>query len=606
VKISHISKDNAIAKHVEHAAAFILVNERKDFATFYTSPQSRYEGFFVAREGSFIKTVSRIGTRTIADKLDLYHNKGFAALHYSRSSESGKNGKSSESTEVYSVASGEPVLIYENLSEESMVVRLDIRDQFYIPEWGRYYDFQEDKKSVIVSYHDDRLVEPVFLAILHDGAFHPMGEWVPVEYERDRQRNSEPAVLYEYDLGEFSGKKLVFAFGETAAEALGRAHRYKNLSQAKVIVKSKVKPKLTGKKPDAAAKKLASECAHDALDSLFVKDSMLAGMPWFTKAWVRDELISLPAMPKAKARAMLAKYIHAEWEGDKLPVIFGGSNYCSDGIGLLCWAILFGRYLLDEEEKRLLGTNLVRSIEALEATENEYGFVPSGKRESWMDSIERDGYPIETQALYGQILQLAHLLTKNERYEEKRAALLKNIRTHYFVGGYLHDCLGDGTIRPNIFLAAFFAPEILSKAEWEKCFDKALPALWLEWGGLASVDARHECFCDVSTGEQDTSYHNGDSWFFVNNIAALILYNVNPTKYAKYTDAIYAASTWEILWDNFAGCPGEISSARTLESWGCGLQGFSAAAYVYLTQHLPVRKWALKGLFAPAAILLKK
>lgn len=594
MKISHINKDNAIAKHVEHAAAFILVNERKDFATFYNAQQSRYEGFYVAHEGSFVKTVARIGSRGAADVLELDHHKCCAALH------SGKN------TEVFSIASGEPVLVYENLSKESMVVRLDMRDQFYIPQWGRHYDFYEDKKSVIVSYRDDRLVEPIFLAILHDGAFHPMGEWVPVEYERDRKRNSEPAVVYEYDLGEFSGKKLVFAFGETAQEALDRARRYKGFSQAKVIAKRKVKPKLTGKKPDAAAKKLASECAHDALDSLFVKDSMLAGMPWFTKAWVRDELISLPAMPKPKARAILAKYIHTEWEGDKLPVIFGGENRCSDGIGLLSWAVLFGRYLLDEEEKRLLGTNLVRSIEALEVTENEYGFVPSGERESWMDSIERVGYPIETQALYSKILQLAHLLTKNERYEEKRAVLLKNIHAHYFVNGYVHDRLGDDTIRPNLFLAAFFAPEILSKTEWEKCFDKVLPALWLEWGGLASVDMRDQRFCDISAGEHDTSYHCGDSWFFVNNIAALVLYDTNPTKFAQYIDGIYDASTWEILWHNYAGCPGEISSARALESWGCGLQGFSAAAYVYLASHLPVRKRALKGLFVPAAVLLKK
>lgn len=131
------------------------------------------------------------------------------------------------------------------------------------------------------------------------------------------------------------------------------------------------------------------------------------------------------------------------------------------------------------------------------------------------------------------------------------------------------------------------------------CFDRTLEALWLGWGGLSSIDMQNDNFCYVSTGERNTSYHNGDSWFFINNIAALVLHNMDAMKYARHINAIVDASTSEILWHNYVGRPGEISSARALESWGCGLQGFSAAAYIYLVNHVPIRRRALSDLFSP-------
>lgn len=584
MNVSHYSGKYAIYKNVDHPVAFILVNRRKDFATFYATPQTRYEGFFVEHNGLFIKTISRIERQSVADSLELYHNTAAAF----------SSGKSSE---IYSIISDEPVLAYENLTNEPVVIRLDMRDQFHIPQWGRNYNLEKDGEIAVVRYSDDCLPTPVFLATLHDGEFYAQEEWVPVEYARDRLRNSEPATVYEYSLGKFTGTKLIIAFGETYQKAIERALRYKLVSQAQAVIEWRAKPKRKCEKIDAAARRRAREYTKDALDLLFIENKMLAGMPWFTKSWVRDELLSLPALPRANARALLAKYLDADWHDGRLPVIFGGSNCCSDGVGLLAWAILFARFTLDEKEKQVLATKLVKAVDALGSTQNEFGFIPSGKQESWMDSIERTGYPVETQALYSKILYLTYILTGNERYERKYSNLLKSIRSHYFVDGYLHDRLHDSTIRPNLFLASLFEPKILTASEWETCFDKVLPHLWLNWGGLASVDSQHECFCDVSTGECDTSYHNGDSWFFVNNLAALVLYNTNATKYAVYINAIHDASTEEILWHNYVGCPGEISSARALESWGCGLQGFSAAAYLYLAHHLPIRKRGLKNLF---------
>src|SRR3990172_3486767 len=82
VNVSHINGSTAIYKPVEHPVAFILVNDRKDFATFYGTPQSRYEGFFAAHGDSFVKTVSRIVKDGEPTSLQVYSDQEVAVRRY--------------------------------------------------------------------------------------------------------------------------------------------------------------------------------------------------------------------------------------------------------------------------------------------------------------------------------------------------------------------------------------------------------------------------------------------------------------------------------------------------------------------------------------------
>src|SRR5665811_1810239 len=84
------------------------------------------------------------------------------------------------------------------------------------------------------------------------------------------------------------------------------------------------------------------------------------------------------------------------------------------------------------------------------------------------------------------------------------------------------------------------------------------------------------------TGEDNTSYHAGDSWFFVNNIAAIVLYRFDREKYRDYIEKIFKASTYNILWQQAAGRPSEVSSSNIFAGQGSSVQAFSAATYVYL------------------------
>ena len=188
--------------------------------------------------------------------------------------------------------------------------------------------------------------------------------------------------------------------------------------------------------------------------------------------------------------------------------------------------------------------------------------------------------------MYALLLDLLHSLTGQEEYHQERIIILGKIREHFWQGSYLADGLGDTTIRPNVFLAYLLQPDLLSETQWYTCFDTALKALSTPWGGLSSLDRDHPDFHGFSTGENNQSYHNGDSWFFINNLAAIAMHRLNLHHFGKAIISILQSSTDEILWHNMIGMPGEISSAYELDSYGCGLQAFSGGAYLALLDQM--------------------
>jgi len=87
-------------------------------------------------------------------------------------------------------------------------------------------------------------------------------------------------------------------------------------------------------------------------------------------------------------------------------------------------------------------------------------------------------------------------------------------------------------------------------------------------------------FTNESTGENIKSYHRGDSWFWINNLAALVLNRINKNKFQKYIKKIIEASTEDILWKGCIGCHAELSDAKELTSKGCFNQAWSNAMFI--------------------------
>jgi len=227
---------------------------------------------------------------------------------------------------------------------------------------------------------------------------------------------------------------------------------------------------------------------------------------------------------------------------------------------------------------------LEKSMNGLLKHHTKAGFEVNDKLETWMDTEfendVREGIRIEMQALRLNMYRLMLELTQNNKYKILENLLKNKIRQRFWNGKVLADGLNDLTIRPNIFIAAYVYPELLSNKEWEICFDNALKAIWLDWGGLATIDKNNPLFTNESTGENIKSYHRGDSWFWMNNLAALTMNRINKNKFKKQIQKIIEASTEEILWKGCIGCHSELSSAKELTSKGCFNQAWSNAMFI--------------------------
>ena len=575
MKIIHKHVTPAISKVSKNEdKAFCLINRHKDFMIFYESPQSRYDGFFVNTPIGYIKVLAKIFINNPEPEEQIIDSVNSEVTRVYN-----------DFSEKFTLSKSKPSFSYELSTKKDISIYLDIRKIFSTPQFGRKYEITaEIHNGLVIKYTDNELTSGIYIAVHTNNTINKKFSWEEVSYPRDKKNNLAPSSLYEFCLGEINTKNILFAYGTTEKEAI------KNLEN---IVKPKLfifnKKTTINEKPDRdTLLKAGAIACRKSLDDLTVENGVLAGFPWFTDCWSRDELLALPALDKNLAKRIINKYLAIEWVSGKIPVVIGHKELTSDSLGILCWAILLTKPKFSFAEKTLLKNKLMDAVTQLEKTENELGLIYSGPNESWMDSIGREGFLIETQAHYANILHLAHKLTNDKKYNEKRVSLLKNIRKHFLlVGRKKIDKLGESLARPNIFLAAFFAPELQTKNEWELSFESYLPHLWLRWGGLSTIDVKSADFKGTDTKD---GYHNGSSWFYINNITAIVLEDINKNKYKHFIEEIINSSTEEILWHNFIGKPGEISIASKLDSWGCGIQAFSACTYLYYLNRLNIRK----------------
>jgi glycogen debranching enzyme len=176
-------------------------------------------------------------------------------------------------------------------------------------------------------------------------------------------------------------------------------------------------------------------------------------------------------------------------------------------------------------------------------------------------------------------------MTNKTNFDDLEKKFKEKIITQYYKDGKLLDA-DDGKTRPNIFIVYYFYPELFSNEQWEGIFDFALKELWLEWGGLATVSKNDSVYKNDYTGETGGSYHNGDSWFWINNLAGIVLTDLNKDRYYDKIKKILNASTDEILFSGAIGNHAELSSASKLRSEGAVSQAFSCSMFVEFVDKL--------------------
>lgn len=353
----------------------------------------------------------------------------------------------------------------------------------------------------------------------------------------------------------------------------------------------------------------ASSLARSSLDGLVTKTpngeaSILAGIPWFFQIYTRDEAIAAGALLVEKdfdlAGRILLREITTVLPDGLIPNRFPHSQVGSaDGVG---WAFLRLRELflaspdcLRDEQWRFVLRQLSRSLRRLREHRVRDGLVVNQPQETWMDTTggtadTRAGARIEIQALTLNMLrfhqQLAGFLSEDSSvFTEFKDLLHGRVREEFFDGSLLADGSGDARVRPNIFIAYYAYEELLSNDEWARVFRTAVSKLFLDWGAFASIDSSDELFLDEHTGENDASYHRGDAWYFLSNLAAVCLLRVSD-EFLPVARRVFAASEQDLLFGGACGHCSEISSASRREAFGCWSQAWSASTFIELASLL--------------------
>jgi glycogen debranching enzyme len=611
--IVHSHNGKRADEHINKEAAFLITNKKGGYLSLGGNSFTHMQGLFFFDEDTFcpFKTVENI----IIDRK-------IVGLRNSFSTVERVYGEGCD--EEFTLINNAMCYTVKNYSGK-IVLDLDFRRMFDYDGHGRIYSVVREDDDIIIKYDkytDDSLTQVAltrFLVIKGASSYEAVNAWDQKEYMYDSRRGSK-SVFYTYKAisipctGSIS---LVFSYGKTAEDAREQARM---VHENKGYYLSSMRKYMTH---TFGSRDLTADIASKAVDDLLMtvdvksdaseskkRTGVFAGLPWFHQFWSRDEIVSLRAlMIQGKyqlVKTIIFSYLDSLSDEGLLPNRLPHSEIKSiDSSGWLF--VRIHDFLLELVSKKVVDKYLseseIRQVRArlenaiLGMTHNaDGGFVKGALQESWMDTKEakRSGAFIESQAFALAMMRLHNELARATRAKQLFIHLeteyCQKIKSAFFKDGKLLDTIGGeipGEVsRPNVFLAYYIYPELLSPDEWKQVFDNSLKDLWLDWGGLSTIGHSTPYFKGEYTGESDASYHNGDSWFFVNNFAAIAMNRLDKNHYAKYINRIYHASREEMLFSGFVGACAEVSSAKELRSEGCLAQAWSAATFLELLHEM--------------------
>jgi len=586
-------------KEIGKNAGLILGNDVGNYFYLSCGEETRYQGFFYARGGNYkdefliYKVIEEINIFNKAELEEVRNNFFEVERRY-------RDGLS----EKYFLPNGYNSICLETNKKVRANVVLDIRSPYDSRQMGRFYSVEIKKRSALIKFTKrrdwdedglgDKREFTLYLAVRTDCEnYNGVKKFFSKYYKKDHKRDSYPYDRFVYNALEIEFEKAVFSVARTQKKALEEAEIvFDNFDSLLKKQENEIYGRFNLPEIGDSEIKIAYLCACNAILTLMVENNnrkgVYAGLPWFFQFWNRDEAVSLfqiyklnNSFAKEIALSQLKTILS---DGQTNIKRFSGFNdlQSADALGWLADRILKIIHIQkpSKDFKNSVEEKFERAILRLIKKRTSDGLALNFKSETWMDSLEREGLRIEIQACRLRMYNLLYKLTENKQYEILEREMRRKIRQKFFFDGILFDSPEDKVIRPNVFIAAYLYQNLLSNEEWEICFDKILPKLYLSWGGISSIDKTNQLFVSKDTGENSASYHNGNSWYWLNNLTALVLYRINAHKYSDYINAIMEASTSEILYKGVVGCHGETSSAEKQTSSGCGLQLWSAAMYL--------------------------
>jgi len=290
-----------------------------------------------------------------------------------------------------------------------------------------------------------------------------------------------------------------------------------------------------------------------------------AGFPWFFEHWYRDEILSLHLIKRFISQNFFQEKIN--FYLNNLDFIFLSNK--EENSVLTSDTFLLLIEILDKKNLILHFNSLEKYFVEWQKTfikDNNFNLPPYS---TWMDSIFKK-QSLEISVLYFKILTKFSKI--NNRYKKLSLEIKKNIKN--FIKINPKDI--------NLILVYLFTKNLFQIQEWEVLFENLLKSHYLNWGGISTLNIDSPMFQPEDKGELNIAYHQGDSWYYLNNLLAYCLLEINPKKFEKIIKKIVYSSLIDLLEDGVLGYSSEISSAKERKSEGCLAQTWSMASLLFL------------------------
>ena len=582
--------------------SYLITNRTGGYTLLGSKSFSRYSGIFFREKNTTYKVIDDIKIKR--------KPKGLKSNYWMI------ERQFPEVTQRFCMPHGFNAITYDLTKEFESEIILDCKESYDNRSMGRFYNIEEVDGKIIITFKkksnfqeddtQDKEEYKIYVVIQPDMLhYNTIEQFQKKDYGLDNRRGSTPSERYVFSALKLKAKKVAIAFSTDRERALFDADFvYKNMKSLKDLEKTYhtalLKNTKTKKAPLTKALKHAVVSYDQLLTNASARKGIYAGLPWFFQYWSRDESISLKAA-QLIGKHQTAKNIFFNILGrmqedgniaNRLPATNLG---CADAVGWLFKRAETILPKLSPPEQKTVEKKLQNAISRLLKSSTNNHLATNKAQETWMDTVFQDdnraGSRIEIQAGRLHMYHMMHKLSKKKIYKDLELRLKKQVRQqfwnkNYIVDGITPDGTTETTIRPNIFIAYYLYPQLLTNKEWSRCFTFSLKQLWLDWGGLSTISKSNELYHTEHSGEVPNSYHRGDSWFWINNLAALCLHRVDKRKFKNYIDKIVKASCKDITKLGIIGTHAELSSASSLKSEGCMSQAWSLAMFIELAKEL--------------------
>ncbi len=609
VGITHIFNKQEISGECSNPIVLLSNNKGSYFSI--SNDQTSYQGFSFFRNSSMYKLIDSINF--LGETVKVIHSPKKTSII------------KADSKQTYYLGH---ILICDVENYNDFVsIDLDFRDFYDFPELGRVYKYHIKNNILIIEclkYSDSSLKtlqDRFFLTILLDSidknSLKVEDNWISKCYSIDNKRGYSSnryinrAISFKFVS---ANGRIAISYAKTEPEAIERLKHYSKINISTFsfdsIFKSSIKTKYQ-EDLSTLSYSLNMNIHQVLLNNKYFVKQIFAGWPWFFQFWTRDSLISLGALILTNkfdiTKKILDQYLSLEHNKglinsriprSELKAIDSTGWFFKRYYDFLYILVNKGRIFEFYSKDSLikLKSQLENIFDDFIRNNMQNGLIYSGKNETWMDTNYEDngraGYCIEIQALTLSMIKtlclcsiLTHQRVRKRDLDIERKLIL-NVRKKFFKDGRIADRVcddhADFVQRPNIFLARYVYPHLFSDEEWKSAFKNSLDALWLNWGGLSSIDKNNCGFTDIHSGSDNKSYHRGDSWYFINNIAATQLYLVDKKEFSVKIKSIFDASLKDLFFSGVIGGSSEVSSAKMQTGEGCLNQSWSSSTLIEL------------------------